>query len=220
MGNWSYWVFTGVFVYLTNWFQINTFVISLLHPRKSIKTIKDDWIISTVKQKTGLTLKRIIVFKNQQLFGMMPGIPLRPELILSSALYKKLDRDEMEWVILHEAGHCVLWHVVKSGVVELTFLVLGLWLVSQKPIFSFIMGVILSLLCIQVLRLFEYEADKYSIDRVANPQGVITAQEKFRQSRNPDREWLYSEQSIFRNLLFWNIMPSQRIAIAKERLKG
>lgn len=213
-------LFALIFLYITNWFQIHAFVIAFLQPRKRITMIKDEWIFKLVKQKTGLTLKRIIIFETNKLFGMMPSIPLKPELILSRGLYESFNKDEMEWVILHEAGHCVLWHTIKALVIELCFLFLGIFaitIVRLDSISSFLLSIFLSLLCIQVLRRFiEFEADKFSIERVSNPKGVITAQDKFKNAK--DKNMFSSEKSIGRILLHWNILPSERIRMAKMRL--
>lgn len=214
-------LFALIYLYITNWFQINTFVVSLLKPKARITVIKDEKISSVIRKKTGLTLKRIFIFESKKLFGMMPSIPLRPELILSRGLYEALNEDEMEWVLLHEAGHCVLWHSVKAAIIEIFFLSLGLFTILSiqlNSIYAILLSIALSLLCIQVLRRFiEREADKFSIERVSNPKAVITAQEKFRNAKH--KNTFNSENSIGRKLLHWNILPSERITMAKERLK-
>lgn len=63
----------------------------------------------------------------------------------------------------------------------------------------------------------EYAADMYSISRVDNPQGVITAQDKFR--KNYKGSIFSNEKSIVRFLFHWNIYPSQRIKMAKKMIK-
>lgn len=183
--------------------------------------MKDEWISLVIKRKTGLDLKRIILFNSNKLFGMMPGIPWKPELILSRGLYHSLNKDELEWVILHEAGHCVLWHVVKTAFIQLFFLIFGIFIlykfqlsITTTLIVPFI-SLFISIICIQVIRHFiEYEADKFSISKVDNPKGVITAQEKFKKTYKTDP----FNRGILRFLLHWNIYPSQRIKIAKLRL--
>jgi hypothetical protein len=64
--------------------------------------------------------------------------------------------------------------------------------------------------------LIEYQADKFSIERVDNPEGVITAQDKFRTAKY--KNLFNSEKSLGRFLLYWNIYPSKRIEMAKVRL--
>lgn len=223
MDNLPFFVFVIIYTYTTNWFQINAFVISLLKPKSSIQIINDRWIISVIKQKSGLDLQRIILLESEKLFGMMPSVPLWPELILSSGLYKTLNRDELEWVIIHEAGHCILWHTLKSVLVEAGVLAFGLVILTAfrtdgALAISVPLGVVFSLVSIRILWHFEYEADEYAISRVDNARGVITAQERLEKARNPSMNWFYVESSIFRKLLFWNILPSQRIAMARKRL--
>jgi hypothetical protein len=73
------------------------------------------------------------------------------------------------------------------------------------------------LICIQIIRwAIEYTADRFSIDRVDNPEGVISAQEKFRTANT--KIPFHSENSIFRFFLYWNIYPSKRILMARKRL--
>mgnify|MGYP001569994343 CR=1 FL=1 len=72
-------------------------------------------------------------------------------------------------------------------------------------------------MCVQVLRWgIEYVADRYSIYLVDNPKGVITAQDKFRNAYNMNP--FHSEKSILRFLLHWNIYPSKRIDMARQRM--
>src|SRR3989339_561872 len=107
-------IFIIIFLIITNWFQIYSF--SKLIVGKKIKTssIKDSWINKTVKKKTGLSLLNITLFHDKKMYGLMAGLPFWPKMILSEGLYKNLNRDELEWVILHEAGHCVLWHNLEA----------------------------------------------------------------------------------------------------------
>ena len=150
----------------------------------------------------------------------MAGLPFWPKMILSEGLYKNLNRDELEWVILHEAGHCVLWHNLEAFIIELVFIFSGLYLIKVfelNLLGSFLVSIFFSLICIQIIRWsIEYFADKYSINRVDNPRGVITAQDKFRKNyfKNPFNK----EGSILRFLLHWNITYSKRIEMAKRRL--
>lgn len=214
--------FIIIYLILCNWFQAWTFFNALRKPKSKIYCIEDPWISEILHKKVGLTLNRIIIFENSTLFGMMPGIPWKIEMILSRGLYETLNKDELEWVILHEAAHCKYWHVVKSGIVQIVFLFIGLTLMSVfslsllSTIFS---SILLALLAIQCMKYFEWQADTFSITHVDNPQGVISAQDKFRMHRPKGLNWLYDENSILRHLLFWNITSSQRIQMARQREK-
>lgn len=215
-------VYSGIFISITNWCQIYFFAKALKNPKKKISVISDRWITSTIRKKTGIVLKRIIIFENSQLFGMMPGIPLHPEMILSRGLYKKLNRDELEWVILHEGAHCKLWHVVQSGLLQAIIGIAGFGIISTYQLSLWaagLLGIVFSLIAIQCMKHLEWEADKFSISHVNHPRGVITAQKKF-VSHKKNAAWFYDEKSIFRTILFWNILPSQRIKMAQKRLSG
>lgn len=218
----SYLIFVIIFLFICNYFQILQFAKLIVGPKIKTEILKDDWINSVVKKKTGLNLKNITLFKDEKMYGMMTGLgPLiMPRMVLSEGLYKNLNKDELEWVILHEAGHCVLLHNLQSLIIELIFLATGLYLISTQNINLFLIPIIsfvFSIISIQIIRLMtEYTADMYSISRVDNPHGVITAQDKFR--KNYTGSIFSNEKSIIRFLLHWNIYPSQRIKMARKRL--
>ena len=218
----SLFVFLIGFFFITNWFQILTILSAVFGGKVENRSIKDKWIYETIYKKTGLKLLDITIYKDKRMYGMMAGIPLWSKMILSEGLYNNLNKDELEWVILHEAGHCVLWHNLKAAIYQLIFVVFGVCLIytyNLNFIISLLLAVVFSLICIQVIRrLIEYEADKFSIVRVDNPKGVITAQEKFRKSKN--KNLFSSEKSLGRFLLYWNIYPSKRIEMAKARLSS
>lgn len=214
-------VFIVTFLVICNWFQLLSFLSLVIGPKYKTSSIDDKWIKSTVKKKTGLSLLDITIFHDKKMYGMMAGLPFWPKMILSEGLYKSFDRDELEWVVLHEAGHCVLWHNFQAVLIQIFMLLFGIytiWKLNLPLIAVPIYSILLSFICIQILRWgIEYIADKFSIDRVDNPKGVITAQDKFRNTyiKNP----FHCEKSIFRFLLHWNIYPARRIAMAKERIK-
>lgn len=204
----------------TNWFQLITFVSLIIGPKIQTSRLEDKWILTKIKDKTGLKLKDITLFHDKKPYGMMAGLYPFPKLILSSELYKIFNKDELEWVILHEAGHCVLWHNFIAFFIEALFFFFGLIMIINFKLnflLTIILSVLLSILSVQSIRkLVEYEADKYSISKVTNPKGVITAQAKF---KNYYQNSLFnSERSIIRKLFHWNISPSERIRMAKTRM--
>jgi hypothetical protein len=219
----SYIIFVVIFLFICNYFQILHFAKLIVGPKIKTEILKDDWINSVVKKKTGLNLKDITLFKDEKMYGMMTGLGpwIMPRMIISEGLYKNLNKDELEWVILHEAGHCVLLHNLQSMVIELVFLGIGLYLISTENINLFLvpfLSLIFSIISIQIIRLMtEYTADMYSISRVDNPNGVVTAQDKFR--KNYKGSIFSNEKSIVRLLFHWNIYPSQRIKMARKVIK-
>ncbi len=215
-------IFLLTFLFISNWFQIISF--TSIPFKRGIKTsrLKNNWINKTLLKKTGLKISEINIFHDKKMYGMMAGLPFWPKMVLSEGLYKTLNRDELEWVILHEAGHCVLWHNLKALFVELFFLTIGLAIIYGYQfnfVVSFIIAVSLSLICIQTIRwTIEYKADEYAIERVDNPEAVITAQDKFRNSLS--RNFFSSENSIGRWLFHWNIPRSKRIEMVNKLSPG
>lgn len=212
-------VFVTIFLVVSNWFQLLSFSKLIIGPKIKTRSLDDKWIKSVVKKKTGLDLLDITLFEDKKMYGMMAGLPFWPKMILSEGLYKNLNKDELEWVVLHEAGHCVLWHNLEAFIIEMAFLGAGIYLLfvtKVNLIVAVLLSLFLSLVCIQVIRWFiEYAADKYSIDRISKPKGVITAQDKFR--NNKQKNLFSDEKSIWRFLLVWNIYPSKRIEMAEAR---
>jgi len=212
-------IFISIFLVTVNYFQLVTFASLIIGSKIKTSTIVDRWILKAIKDKTGLVLKNLIIFHDKRPYAMMAGIYPFPKLIISEEMYKVFNKDEIEWVILHEAGHHLLWHNLEAIVIEGTMLVLGVKLINLFMLNIFLSGVlslIFSILTVQIIRYaIEYQADKYSIKKVSNPQGVITAQEKLRKYY---KDSLFgSERSFVRMLLSWNITPAQRIKIAKSR---
>ncbi len=208
-------LFLLIYLVICNWFQLRRFLSIIIGPRYRTSSIDDKWIKSIVKKKTGLSLLHITIFHDQKMYGMMVGLPFWPKMILSEGLYKSFNRDELEWVILHEAGHCVLWHALQAFFIQIGIMLFGIYTISlfELPLLlTWFYAIFLSFVCVQILRWStEYVADQYSINRVDNPKGVITAQEKFRNA--------YNEKSILRFLFHWNIYPSKRIEMAKQRMR-
>ena len=204
-------LFILVYLLLCNWFQLYSFLSIFIGPKYRTSSVDDKWIKAVVKKKTGLSLLDITLFNDQKVYGFMAGLPFWPKMILSKGLYTSFNKDELEWVILHEAGHCVLWHNLQAFIIQVGILFFGIYTVIRFnfSLFSTLgYAVFLCLVCIQILRWgIEYSADRYSINRVDNPKGVITAQDKFR-----------NVSDIFRFFLYWNIYPSKRIEMAKQRI--
>lgn len=209
-----------LFLIVVNWFQLMTFSGLVIGKKMKTSSLQDKWIVNTIEKKTGLKLLDITLFHDDKMYGMMTGLPFWPKMILSTGLYKSFNKDELEWVILHEAGHCVLWHNLQSFLIEMMGLFFGVYIIVSLKVGLFgvfLFSILLSVICIQTIRwTTEYAADRYSINKVNNPKGVISAQNKFR--NNYKNDFLYNEKNIFRALFHWNISFSQRIAMAHMKL--
>src|SRR3989344_1925236 len=102
-------VLTIIYLCLTNWFQLFNFLSVIVDSKHKTSSVNDQWIKSTVKKKTGLSLLDITIFHDKRMYGMMAGLPFWPKLIISEGLYKSFNKDEMEWVILLGPGIWFFW---------------------------------------------------------------------------------------------------------------
>ncbi|MCR4276675.1 MAG: M48 family metallopeptidase [Candidatus Roizmanbacteria bacterium] len=212
-------IFILIFLIAVNYFQLVTFASLIVGPKIKTNTIIDKWIINTIKYKTGLVLKNIKIFHDKRPYAMMGGIYPFPILIISEKMRKLFNKDEMEWVVLHETGHHLLWHNLEAIIIEGVTISLGVKLIHllQLNIFSSgLLSIFFSILAVQIIRYgIEYQADKFSILRVSDPEGVITAQAKLKKYY---KDSLFnSEKSLLRILFHWNISPGLRIKMAKMR---
>lgn len=216
--------FCSVFLVIANWFQLISFVAAFSKPEKNIKAVQDKWITSLVKSKTNILLKSLMIFESDKPFGMMAGTYPWPKMILSSKLYKTFTKGELEWVVLHEIAHYKFWHTLKMAATQFLLLGLGIITVNLLPISleSFLLigplGLVMSIVSIRLMRIFEYEADYFAIQNVEDPKSVISAQEKMKKGYNTGGYKLLKEGSILREMLLWNINPSERVKLARERL--
>ena len=214
-------LFILVFLGLCNWFQIWSFSKLIVGPRIKKYTVNDQWIKNVVAKKANLKLLDITIFEDKNMYGMMAGLPVYPKMIISEGMYKSFNKDELEWVILHEAAHCIFWHNLTIFLIQILTLIIGIFTIKKTNMsfpLAIIFAIFLSLICIQIFRWgFEYQADKYSIEKVDNPKGVITAQDKLMKA-NINIPF-HSEKSILRFLLYWNIYPSKRIKMANHRME-
>jgi Zn-dependent protease with chaperone function len=164
----------------------------------------------------------IKISESDRPFGMMMGIPGRPQLFLSRGLYNSFTPDEMEYVVLHEAGHYALAHSVKELLLGLVLLIVGVFLLKRigKPILGLLVANLLGLVfgvgMIRFGAFNELEADNYSATRMTNPEGMITATEKFRgyygksltQTDNKILQWMFYRGNPYDN----------RIKMAKDEI--
>ncbi len=205
--------FAIVYLLTCNWSQIKSFLFALTRPKERISHIYNDWITKTLFKKTGVKLETITIFELKKIFGMMPSTPpFKPSMILSREMYETFNRDELEWVILHEAGHYVLLHGIKLACIQITSLMIGIYIlqITHSVIVILSLALLFAFVYIQFGKYMEYQADKYSIAKVDNPNGVVTAQAKLIRSHNID------EKSFFTKYLRTQTLPSQRIALASK----
>lgn len=182
----KYVVFGLVLAYVPMWTQTNLLLESLGKDKLPIEVIKNPKISELIKDKTGVDIETIKISESDRPFGMMMGVPGNPQLILSRSLYNNFSSDEIEYVILHEAGHYKLGHSVKELFLGLVLFVFGIVIFKRitKLVPSLLAGILLGLVfgvgMIQVGKQNELQSDNFSVTRMTNPDGMITATEKFR----------------------------------------
>lgn len=189
------------------WIQINMFLSGLGKNKRPISVIKDKHISNIILQKTNTKIEYIKISESDYLFGMMVGIPGNPQLILSRKLYETFDPDELEYVLLHEAGHYQLAHSVKELLYGLMLGVIGVFILIKYPntIFALFLGLFFGIVMVQIGRYKEIQADRYSLKRMANPEGMIIATEKLKKawhdksSKNPIVRLLFYRGNPYEN---------------------
>lgn len=216
----KYVLFGLVLIYTALWSQTNLFLSSLGQKKSPVTIIQDDDLRNLVRNKTGIDIESIKILESDKPFGMMVGIPTKPQLILSRKLYDTFTPDEMEYVVLHEAGHYKLWHTITEIGAGIVLLSIGTLILKKIMPLQFslptavLIGITCGILLIRLGRLNEYQADSYSLKHMTNPQGMITATNKFRA--------FYEEsypKSKFVQFLFYRGNPyDNRIKMAEQEI--
>ena len=186
----KYLFFILVFVGVSLWIQLFLSFSSLKQNNSLIEVIQNQNLQNLILQKTGVNIQSIKLSSSSKLFGMMIGIPGFPQLILTKSLYENFSSSEIEYVVLHETGHYVLWHSVTELVLGLFFLGLGIIIIKKingrylSLIMALILGFVLGVIMIKFGRIHEYQADDYALERISDPRGMIQATKKFKNAAN------------------------------------
>jgi len=215
-------LFGIVLAYTAMWSQTNLFLSSLGQKKSPVTTIQDDNLRELVYSKTGIDIELIKILESDKPFGMMVGIPTKPQLILSRKLYDTFTPDEMEYVVLHEAGHYKLWHSVTELTVGIFLFAVGT-LILRKIIplqlslpTALLLGVVFGIFLICMGRLNEYQADNYSLRHMTNPQGMIAATNKFREFYEDS----YPKNKVVQFLFYRGNPYENRIKMAQAEISA
>ncbi len=212
-------IFCFTFLSITFWVQITLFLSSLGSFKNPQTTLYNQKLLSLVLSKTGYQLDKIFLVNSKKLFGMMPSF-IKPHLILSQELYTNFDDDETEYVLLHEMAHFLLHHVFKEELLGIFLLIAGITItiaLNFTLLSSILLGFIFGVTMIRFGRLHEYEADDYSLSRMTNPSGMITATKKFQAQYGSPRNKLL-EALFYRGNLFGNRIKMAETEISKRQL--
>jgi Zn-dependent protease with chaperone function len=209
----SYFLYVFVFISITLWVTIALWGSSLGKQKKPVTILSDKNISILIKQKTGIIIESVTIAESDRPFAMMVGIPSKPQLVLSRYLYSTFSPVALEYVLLHEAGHYVLWHSVIETLAGITFLILGIMLLKRIHhgcrlyVTAVLLGVFFAVFMIRLGRIHEYNADGYTLKHISNPKGMIEATENFKtyygmnftENHNPILQWLFYRSNPFEN---------------------
>lgn len=99
-------LFAVLFVLLANRGRLKIIVNSIFKAQK-LQEYKNDSLIVVLKRKTGLEFE-IKISPSNKVNAYSPSHPLKPLFVLTKGAIKNLINDELEWLALHESGHCAL----------------------------------------------------------------------------------------------------------------
>lgn len=180
-----YLLFTGLFIFLANKSASITIVKSIFLKRPELLGIEDDKnkaFASIIKDKAGLkNLKEIRIYDTDSFYGFMTGLPNMPIMAISKKAYVELNKDAMEWLLLHESAHHILRHSFKLAMMQISLAITGIIiLMNTKSLFWTIVGIIFlaltfAIIAIQVAKRHEYEANTFAVKRMTNPKGMEDA---------------------------------------------
>jgi Zn-dependent protease with chaperone function len=195
------------------WVTIRLWGSSLGKQKQPITVFNDKNISMFIKQKTGINIESMTIAESDRPFAMMVGIPSRPQLILSRYLFSTFSPEALEYVLLHETGHYVLWHTVIEMFAGITFLILGIMILRRihqnfRVYFAAVLlGVLFGICMIRLGRIHEYNADGYTLKHISNPNGMIEATKNFRgyygmnftENKNSLVQWLFYRSNPYDN---------------------
>lgn len=212
--NWlKYLLFGVILAYIPMWTQTNLLLGGLGKEKSPVTVVENPGLRQLIKDKTGVDVGTIKISESDRPFGMMIGIPGSPQLLLSRGVYSSFTPDEMEYVVLHEAGHYALAHSVKELLLGLVLLMVGIFLLKRirKPMVgtlgAFLLGLVFGVGMIRFGAFNELQADNYSVTRMTNPEGMIQATQKFRgyygksltQTDNKIIQWMFYRGNPYDN---------------------
>lgn len=193
-------IFIVIFFLIVNRYWIKSLIEGFLKPKVKSKNLSDKNILNFIENKTGLKLLNIKLIDTRATWAMMSGFPSRPYLILSYDAYKNFSKDEFQWLLLHEAGHFLLWHNIKMVFLQVGFILTGFFILFRINTFlnpfllSILLGLLFAILYVQITRRFEYEANYFALSKMDNPKGLKSIYEKARKrwmnkGRKEDTLW-------------------------------
>lgn len=173
-------VFIVLFIAIVNRWWILTFISSLNGSGLNGYDLKDSDLIHLVYKKTGVKLFKIKILDTQKVWGLMGGASFKPYMVIAKSAYESFTKEELEWLLFHEAAHHVLKHGFKQVLLHIIFILGGVLLlqkVSYSLLLSPFVAMMWTIVYIQIVRRFEYEANTYALRRMKNPMAVVHIQQ-------------------------------------------
>lgn len=208
-----------IFLGIANWGTFYYFFLHLFKPKQKLRSINDRELISNAKKKTGLKVSIKIMDIDKMIGFMISAPPFPPVMLFSRKLFEAFDKDEKEWVILHESAHYFMWHSLKFTVTQFILLLTGLIIMQNfnqyfTNLFSIFIGLILGLIYIRCAVFFEYEADTYAVTHMDNPKGMITGNIKMRKANTG-----ILTNPLMKKLFIIAVPYEERINMAEKQLE-
>lgn len=202
------------------WQQFRMMFHTLLKGKTSVVVVQDVKLKELIERKTGVIINKFLIAQYERPFGAMFGIPGNPQLYLSKGLYERFTPNEIEYVVLHETGHYVLIHTLVEAFSLLLLTVFGVLLLKELNgvngvIIAALFGAVFGVIMVRITRLFEYQADNYAVARMDNPNGMITATEKFRFVYKNEK----SKKKIIEELFYRGSPYKKRIQTAESEIE-
>lgn len=209
-------IFLLMYIYIAYWVQVRDLAKRLFQLKRHFSTYQNDAFVSRLRDVTSLNFD-IRVVDSPRIFGFMPGVPTKPVMLVSQGALDRLSPDGLEWLMLHEGGHCVLWHSAISAVMFVAIGSVGLALIGTSHLAwwgAILLAVVLSIMGFQLKRLLELQADEYALEHMANPQGMIEANEIMEKLVESP---IYKDKYLHR-LFTPHLTYQQRIDMAQAKL--
>lgn len=215
----DYLLLTVVFLGIANWLSFYYLFLQLVKPRQKLIPIDNKELIGRIKKKTGLKIGIKIMEINKMIGFMVSSHPFPPIMVFSKKLFNSFNKDEKEWVVLHESAHYLMWHMLKFAFSQIAILLLGFIIINQLSrdinLFLIILiGLLLGIFYIQIAKIFEYQADLYAATHMDNPKGMITGNIKMRKENNG-----ILQNEILKKLFIIAVPYEARIKIAERQMK-
>lgn len=182
-----YFILLFIILCVATWMTLQLNLTSIGNKHQILTKVTDSSLITLIKEKTGLQLESFQIIASDQPHAAMIGIPGHPFMTVSSDLNDTFTDSEKEYVVLHETGHYLLNHTIKETLFGLFLFVIGCFVIRRHRKLYLIptIGIMFGLLCIQYGMVSEKEADRFALSHITNPNGMITATEKFRTAHYP-----------------------------------